>query len=267
MQHKFSQEQRQPGKRKGWGLCSGQYLCKGVAVGSGHKSVHSVWESGKAVSAAALGRAAAVGDGRAAAAGRSRSAPARPRRSLGAQSGQRQRRPLVEGPLWPSSSLADLLYRPSPPGSFLPPRPPPLVHSAPPPAASPSRCPGASPRWCGMGGKKRRTPAGPPRLGACHPGSPPSTANRVTQRRRYLGRAGSPPWFRFRCCSTASSRSSDCCAPALPSFGLQNPGRFPRRRCQWGWDPRHLNKILGSGGGQRRRRRGRRDAARVPPRN
>lgn len=151
MQHKFSQEQRQRAERKGWGLCSGQYLCKGVTVGSGHKSVHSVWESGKAVSAP--GRAVAVVEGRAAADRRSRSVPARPRRSLRAQGGQRQRRPLAEGPrspdegpLWPSSSLADLPYPPPPAGSFLPPRPPPLVRSVPAPAASPSPCPVASPR-------------------------------------------------------------------------------------------------------------------------
>lgn len=53
----FHRSQRQHGRRKGWGLCSGLYPCKGVTVGSGDKTVYSVWDSGKAVSAGAPRRA------------------------------------------------------------------------------------------------------------------------------------------------------------------------------------------------------------------
>lgn len=87
-------------------------------------------------------------------AGRSRSVPPQPRRpdraAPEAPPGPGAGAPNA-GLLWPSSSSADSPYRPSPPGGFLPPGPPPPVHTAPPPAASRSPCPGAAPRGCGMG--------------------------------------------------------------------------------------------------------------------
>lgn len=115
--------------------------------------------NGEGLSGCSAGRAVAVGEGRSS---RCRALPlskARPRCGRGAQGGQRQSRPVAQGPrspnaglLWPSSSLAI-----SPFSQRLP-----AAEAASsrtrrsPPAASPSPCPGASPGgagWDGMSGR------------------------------------------------------------------------------------------------------------------